>query len=69
MQVPSLDIHTGSVLDFPLSITLLSCREQFDIVAQSPEQVTFFGQCEEGCPFCASPLVHKHESLEMAEWV
>lgn len=50
-KVPSLDIQTGSVFDFPPSISLLPCREQWDIVAQSAEQVTFFGECDESCTF------------------
>lgn len=51
--MPFRDTQTGSVFDFPSSITLLSCREQWVIVAQCAEQVTFFGQRDEGCTFFA----------------
>ena len=52
--MPTSDIQTGSVFDFPPSISLLPCREQWDIVAQSAEQVTFFGKRGKGCTFFAS---------------
>lgn len=67
-RCPTLDTFTDAVFDFPPSVTSVSCREQWDVIAESAEQVTFFLASKMSVALSPPSLPHQESINNHSEW-